>query len=261
MLVTSQFSSAAHRRRWIHLALAAFSLAVFAAAPVQAQQRATVAVTGQVVDAGTGQPLAGVLVEAAPGARNTLTDAEGRFSLWLRAGDYLLHASRLGYAEGRRVVVVAGDSLGPVQLSLAPQPLVLERVNVVLDRFESRRRTVPLASRVLDEQRLAQMGHTSVARVLEGEAMMVPCISRSRTFSGGSRLSCIYSRGQTVRPEVYVDDRLAYGGLEELDVYGTPEVHHVEVYGRGLMIRVYTKHYVERIIRSGRRLEPIFMRR
>ena len=261
MLVTSQFSSAAHRRRWIHLVLTAFSLAMFAAEPAQAQRRGPVVVTGQVVDAGTGQALAGVLVEAVPGARTALTDAEGRFTLRLNAGDYLLHASRLGYTEGKRVVDVAGDSLGGLAFALAPQPLVLERVNVVLDRFESRRRTVPLASRVLDEQRLAHMGGASAARVLESEAMLVPCAGSSRMFAGGSQGSCIYSRGQTVRPEVYVDDRLAYGGMEELDVYGTSEVHHVEVYGRGLMIRVYTKHYVERIVRSGRRLGPIFMRR
>lgn len=260
MLVTSRSSPAANRRRWILPALAALALAMFAAAPAQAQRRAAVVVTGQVVDAGTGQALAGVLVEAAPGARTALTDAEGRFTLRLHAGDYLLHASRLGYAEGRRVVAVAGDSLGGLVFALAPQPLLLERVNVVLNRFESRRRTVPLASRVLDEQRLAHMGGSSVARVLESEAMLVPCAG-SRSFAGGSQNSCIYSRGQTVRPEVYVDDRLAFGGMDELDVYGTSEVHHVEVYGRGLMIRVYTRSYVERIIRSGRRLGPIFMRR
>ena len=46
------------------------------------------------------------------------------------------------------------------------------------------------------------MGGSSVARVLESEAMMVPC-ARSRSFAGGSQRSCIYSRGQTVRPEVY----------------------------------------------------------
>jgi hypothetical protein len=261
MLVTSRSSSAANRRRWIRPALAALSLAMFAAFPAGAQRRGPVVVTGQVVDAGTGQALAGVLVEAVPGSHTALTDAEGRFSLRLRAGDYLLHASRLGYAEGKRVVAVEGDSLGGLSFALAPQPLVLERVNVVLNRFESRRRTVPLASRVLDEQRLAHMGGFSVARVLESEAMMVPCAGSSRLFAGGSQGSCIYSRGQTVRPEVYVDDRLAFGGMDELDVYGTSEVHHVEIYGRGLMIRVYTRSYVERIIRSGRRLEPIFMRR
>jgi hypothetical protein len=98
--------------------------------------------------------------------------------------------------------------------------------------------------------------------VLESEAMFVPCAGSSRIMRiGVVPRSCIYSRGQAVRPEVYVDDRLAYGGLDELGGYGTSELHHVEIYGRGLMIRVYTKRYVNRIIRSGRRLEPIFMRR
>lgn len=241
-------------------ALAALALAMLAAAPAQAQRREPVVVTGQVVDAGTGQALPGVLVEVAPGERTVTTDAEGRFTLRLREGNYMLNASRLGYTDANRVQAVAGDSVGPVRIALAPQPLLLERVNVVLDRFASRRRGVAMASRVLDRERLMHMGHSSLARLLESEAMLVSCGGSSGMFAGGMQRTCIYSRGQAVRPQVYVDDRLAYGGLEELEMYGTSEAHHVEVYGRGLMIRVYTLGYVERIIRSGRRLEPIFIR-
>jgi carboxypeptidase family protein len=57
-------------------------------------------ITGQVTDASTGKPMAGVTVTAQPGDYVTRTDGNGNYNLTLAAGAYTLTAADYGYGTG-----------------------------------------------------------------------------------------------------------------------------------------------------------------
>lgn len=243
-------------RRWT--ASAALALALVAV-PAAAQESVTVA--GTVVDAQSGEPVAGVLVQALPGERRAVTDAEGRFTLRLRAGGYTVRVSQLGYAEQEQAVSVDAAAPAALAFALQPEPLVLERLNVVLDRFATRRNSVAMSTRVLDRRRLALSGAHSLVDVVAGAAVpVVPCRSGgalSLRAGHGTGVHCVYNRGRVIAPAVFIDDRPAFGGMDELAMYGPGEMHHLEIYGMGRMIRAYTLEYVDAVARGRRPLESI----
>lgn len=246
------------RRRWTGPALAAFALAVLGSAPAAAQRHA-VTVTGTVLDAQSGQAIAGALVQVSPGERRVVTDAEGRFRLRLRAGEYRLNASHLGYGDLQQAVAAQATDPPPLVFSLQPQPIVLERLNVVLDRLAARRGSVAMSARVLDRRQLAHAaGHSLVQVVANAAVPLVPCGEGAGNmwFAGGTGMNCVYSRGRVVAPAVYIDDVYAFAGMDELALYAPSEAHTVEVYGMGRMIRVYTMDYVEAVATGRRPLRP-----
>lgn len=246
--------------RWMtrRTGLAALALAL-AAVPAAAQSSVTLA--GTVVDAQSGEAVAGVLVEALPGERRAVTDAEGRFTLRLRAGRYTVRVSQLGYAAQEQAVSVQAEPPAPLAFALQPEPVVLQRLNVVLDRFAARRSMVAMSTRVLDRRRLALSGAHSMVDVVAGAAVpVVPCRSGgalSLRAGHGTGVHCVQSRGQVIAPAVFIDDRAAFGGMDELTMYRPGEMHHVEIYGMGRMIRVYTLEYVEAVARGRRPLESV----
>lgn len=244
-------------RRWTHpLLLCAL---ILAAAPAAAQRTATVTVSGTVVDAQSGEGVAGVMVEAAPGERRAVTDAAGRFELRLRAGAYMVEVSHLGYGSQRQMVEAREGAQEPLRFSLEPEPVMLERLHVVLDRFAARRNMIAMSSRVLDRRHLARYGGHSVAQVVESAAVpVVPCSSGSLALltGAGTGTHCIYSRGQVISPTIYIDDMPAIGGMDELASYSPGDTHHVEIFGNGRMIRMYTVSYVEAVVRGRRPLPP-----
>ena len=78
-------------------------------------------IQGQVVDAATGSPLPGVLVQVMDAWQAARTDAEGRFQLPdVQAGVRTLEISMAGYALVRRTIHVAGGRTLDVEVYLAP---------------------------------------------------------------------------------------------------------------------------------------------
>jgi hypothetical protein len=244
----------------------ALLLAPCAASPLAAQGSV---LTGQVVDAQTGARLAGAVVDATPGGRSAATDEIGAFRLSLRAGrDYVVVVSRVGYADQRAAVSIPpAGAAGPVTFALTPEPLVLERVEVVVDRFEARRHLQPVSSYVLNRDRLSRFGAGNLALAVRAAGMvnLVPCpagaLSLTRlagfTYEPVGSENCVSHRGGAVLSAVFIDDRRAFGGYDELLGYAPSDVHHVEVYQRGAMVRVYTLGYVEALARANRRLPPL----
>ncbi|MFY0580976.1 carboxypeptidase-like regulatory domain-containing protein [Cystobacter fuscus] len=85
-------------------------------------------VTGVVTDASTGAPLAGTRVVAeGPYSRETVTDAEGRYSLTLPVGTYHVSATLFGY-ERQSVEGVVTEG-GVVRLDFAPRPVPVHTVS------------------------------------------------------------------------------------------------------------------------------------
>ncbi len=88
-------------------------------AAAQDVSRALGVITGTIVDARTGQPLPGVLVELRKPAQAVVTDGEGRFRLdAVPAGTHELYVSLVGYALAKRdVTVTSGEASVSIALS------------------------------------------------------------------------------------------------------------------------------------------------
>jgi hypothetical protein len=91
------------------------------AAVPQPRAAATGAVEGQVVDAFTAAPLAGVVLQVDGATHESRTDAAGRFVVRrVDAGTRILRAATAGYAPATRAVHVARGTTAAVTLSLSP---------------------------------------------------------------------------------------------------------------------------------------------
>ncbi|MFH1571012.1 MAG: TonB-dependent receptor [Gemmatimonadota bacterium] len=109
--------------------LAALALGVPRAA------RASASLSGVVVEAGSGERLAGALVELQPTGRAAVTDDRGAFRFpQTGAGQYRLSVRLVGYRpEARQIALAEGDEQA-LRVELSPRPIPLERVLVEADR-------------------------------------------------------------------------------------------------------------------------------
>ncbi|HEU0015249.1 MAG TPA: carboxypeptidase-like regulatory domain-containing protein [Longimicrobium sp.] len=228
------------------LSLAA-ALLLCAAVPLSAQR---VTVSGQVLDTDSGQPIAGAIVEVGErGGPHAITDAEGRFTFRVRAGERALTAHALGYEMAVSAIDFTGQTM-ELDVGLKPQPVVLDAVTVVVDRFEHRRRAVAVSSRVMDVRQIAGAAAMNAFDLLETRLSVhaLPC-------PGSVRANCVRARGSVVAPTIYVDEARFMGDLDALRSFDTSEVYRIEVYSGGSHIRVYTRWYMNIAAKS--RLRPM----
>ena len=131
-----------------------------------------------------------------------------------------------------------------------PEPILLEGLEVMTDRFESRRNAVATSVLAFDARDLTSSGSLTAADFIAGQAgvFLSPC--------NGSRGSqCVWSRGRRIEPVVYVDEVPHLGGLDYLSMFTPGEFHMIEVYSRGTHIRVYTPAFMKRV--AEQRIVPI----
>jgi len=226
------------------LVLAALSWAL----PAGAQGR--VLLRGRVVDDITQAPLEGAIVMQVGDHRGYMTDSLGLFALpvYPEPQGYRLSVEQLGY----NVIEV---DLGPsapedfVIIKLPVNPIRLEGLNVLVDRFARRRSFFSGSVRVVDQRRLM----TSAGTAYDIVRRVVPF---SRMCAGSLDNLCSYRRGTQVTISVCIDEAAAMGGASELDLYDPSELYLLEVFD-GMQVRVYTRAFVERAMREGRRLHPL----
>ena len=199
-------------------------------------------IVGIVVDRTNEEPLSTALVSVATTEWASLTTESGRFQLCgIRAGTHQITVERLGY----RTLQVRADAAAPpvpIRLSMDPDPILLEGLEIVSDRFDRRRRATPYSVRVFEQEDIASSPYWSAADFVQSRAMVFPTLCR-----GGNR--CVWSRGRVVRPTVYLDEMPLFGGWSELDMIPTSQLHMIEVYRRGTHIRAYTHQFMERAAR------------
>lgn len=227
------------------LALAAITFSSAAAQPVCAPDQPRI--VGRVVDAATEAPLDVVRVAAEVSARPALTGSDGRFLLCdIGAGSFAITAERLGY-ETLTVDVVAGSASDPIRLRLQPSPILLEGLEIVMDRFKHRHRAVATMVRTYDEAAFAGSGHWSAADFVASRSgiFTTPC--------GFDR--CVFYRGTLVRPSVYLDERPLPGGWAQFESLPTSQLYMIEVYRRGTHVRAYSLAFMERAAKT--RLAPL----
>jgi Fe(3+) dicitrate transport protein len=115
-------------------------------------------IVGRVVGE-TGEPLGGVVVEVRETGARVESDERGRFLVdALRPGRYTLDVSLLGRAHRTQQVELAAGTTAEVEVTLALAPVVLDALNIKLDRTEmvGRQLTrIPGSAHVLGGERMA----------------------------------------------------------------------------------------------------------
>jgi len=260
--------------------------AITFASPLAAQNRADL--VGVVFDNTTQEPLLGVLVEINGTGFRALTDTAGVFRIRnVAPGEYTFSFRKLGYISGEsRILTVPGE---PLFVALIPQPVVLDGLNVQVNRLESRLRSLPYSAVELTELDLRMSGGSDVWSVLRNRMGFyeTPCFSE--LGSGGTMITefeleqleltfgseflsqayardfdiglgtrvirdlddyCMLTRGRLIRPVVCIDDRTAFG-IQDLMAFPADEIFRVEVIHHGQMIRLYTGWFMEDVA-SGR---------
>ena len=202
---------------------------------------------GAVVDDSNGQALAGAFVSLTGSDWGSITNENGRFAIPdLGAGTYSIRAEQIGY----ETLVWEGQisAAAPLQLRMA---MILEGLQVVTDRFQSRRNGNATSVRMYDRTALTS---TSQPTVLDFVAFRVGS-ARERCASNARADICLRIRGRNVEPTIVVDELEILGGMDYLAAIAPHELHMVEVFGQGRHIRAYTTRFMERAAKT--RLQPV----
>ncbi len=195
-------------------------------------------IVGVVVDAVTEAPLASASVSVAKSDWQSLTTDSGRFLLCeIGAGPHWLTAERLGY-KTVAALVQATASGDPLRVRMQADPILLEGLEVVTDRFRHRRRAVATTVQTYGEAELASGSHLSAADFID---------SRPGIMAGPCRFqTCVRVRGGRVESDIYLDEVPLFGGWAELESIPTAQLYMVEVFGRGRHIRAYSHGFMQR---------------
>ncbi|MDE2806282.1 MAG: carboxypeptidase regulatory-like domain-containing protein [Gemmatimonadota bacterium] len=241
-------------------------LAGAAVASAQAGSVSPVTFSGEVLDTYRGEPVEGAIVRLEGTLRPDgsiilgITDEMGRFDITdVPPGPSQVLVSRIGYADLVQVLDIREGQF--VEIAVIPKPIVLEGIEVYVDRLTTRLRELPYLTNTYDEAALRFAPDFNVAQFLHSQPAFefVPCFEDLSTTSPFTqRRDCMRTRGTTPqRPRVFVDDAPAFGGVQELATLPTSEIYRVEVIRGCGQIRVYTVTYVEGIATRPRPLIPI----
>lgn len=239
------------RRRRLPALSAAFLLAALLGAGAAEAQSGSVTLRGRVIDATHRGPILGAIVLPLGFTAGYVTDSLGLFELSVPANPdgYELIVEQLGYAS-LDVTLPADAPENFYTVNLSPNPIALEGLEVLVDRFERRRRFYQGPVRVVDQRRLLQSAGTTFDIVRREVPFAQLC-------SGSLQDLCAYRRGQQVRIDLCIDEAPAYGGVDQLEQYDPAELYRIEVYDQGREVRVYTRWFVDRALRESRRLQPL----
>jgi hypothetical protein len=195
------------------------------------------------------QPLVGAFVSFADSDWGSLTDQNGRFRIPdVRPGHAALDVEQLGYETLEWVGIVQRGE--PLRFLLEAQPILLEGLTVVTDRFETRRRGTATAVKSYSRGELATTPQETALDFIQVRAGLWPV-----RCNGAYTNQCLRVRGRVTEPVVWVDETPVIGGIEYLESLRPHELYMVEVYASGRHIRAYTNHFMERAAKQ--RLRPI----
>ena len=244
--------SLSHERRLLMVFAAAFGALTLLTADASGQVEIIEPfdLTGRAVDAETGEPLVGAFVGLAGSDWGSITEGSGRFLIPdMDPGPLALTVEQLGYETLMWTGNVSAEA-GELVLSVSPQPVMLEGLKIVTDRFRARRRAASTSVWAYEREDLVTSPHVSALDFLSFRHGLsgVPCDGRRGDM-------CVWLRGRLVEPQVYVDEHPLIGGLSWLSSMAPHELQMIEVYGWGTHIRAYTPRFMERAARI--RLAPI----
>jgi hypothetical protein len=220
--------------------------------PSAARTTGSFEVTGRVLDGATGEPIAEAVVRLADAGALAVSDSAGRFVLrGVPRGTHPWQISRIGYSTWNEEV--EADPEDEFTIRLLPKPEVLEGLVVVGDRFRDRRAASGMSVRVLEGGEVARTSGSDLHAFVQAR-LGVPLMT-----CGGEDVeqNCAWLRGDKVSIVVFVDEERATDGLSRLHAIPPTDVHSIEMYSGGTMIRVYTTWFMERAARGRVTLMPL----
>ena len=138
-------------------------------------------VQGQVLDASTGQPVAGANIVEVGTQTGASTDGDGAFFLTVSGPNATIAVSALGYVRQE----VAVDGRATLTVELPPDTALLDDVVVTALGIERETRAVGYALEEIDGRELREVRETNVANALAGRAAGV-LVSKPATGPAGS---------------------------------------------------------------------------
>jgi len=238
-----------NRITMVGIAMAVAALALLAT-QARSQEVGEFDLHGRVTDAENGQVLVGAWVSFPGSDWGSITDDHGRFRIPdLTPGPLALTVEQLGYETLSWEGEVSANT-GALELALRPDPVLLDGLNIMVDRFRTRRMGVATSVLAYDQ---ADLTTTSQETALDFVTMRVGSAPIDCVGRWGN--TCLRVRGRLVEPVVFIDEVQVVGGLEYLDSFAPHELYMIEIYGGGRHIRAYTPHYMERAAKL--RLSPI----
>lgn len=235
------------------LAVAALLLAT-AALPARAQRsEPRILVTGTVVDSVSGFPLYGVAIATSTTADRTASDSTGAFTLSVPAGTTLLTFTGRGFQRVGQIVT-ASDNVDLGRVPLLPDAVALEGIEVSVSQLDQRLRGFTGSTLVFGPSVLQHSGDSHLFDFVRHRtgARPVGC----NTLDPDSGGDCLRVRGMPTRPRLFVNE-VQMASTELLRIYRPEDVERVEIFGGGVMIRVYTRTYLEMMARTNRAPEPL----
>ena len=147
-------------------------------------------VKGKVLDAKSMQPLRNANVEIVELQTGTLTGQSGGFKLQVEPGTFHLKVGNLGYLSKQiKITIIEGDTLDVGVISLLPDVIALEEVNIISSVAEGRK--TPVAITTISESEIKnQLGDQPFPEIMK----MTPGVYPTRT-GGGSGDARVNIRG------------------------------------------------------------------
>lgn len=228
---------------------AVFVPAALGPVSARAQEKAespTSAIFGYVVDQSTSERITGATVEFPELGRQVITNSNGAFAVvGVPRGRVAVRVRHLGFADYDEELDIPSEAV-TVTIALGARPVILEGITAQAysfgERLRSRRRRAAVSVRAIERDRLSMSGATDALRaLLDGTVLRrASCRGTYDAFD-----ICVWARGRSVRPTVYIDERPAFAGLSELEMYRPDELYAIEVYQGGRHVRAYTTWWVE----------------
>lgn len=169
------------------LALAA-SLGLLAPPTLVAQQGAGGTVTGQVTDAGTGQPIQQARVLVSGTQVGTLTAENGRYTLRVpNTGSVTLDVSRIGYEAQKLTVNVTAGAPVVQNVTLTQAAFSLSAVVTTVTGATRKVELANSTSQISVAEKVAEIPAASLGQMLSGRSAGVQIVSEGAS-GGGSRI-------------------------------------------------------------------------
>jgi CarboxypepD_reg-like domain len=228
------------------------SILALTALAVASEAQEPLLLRGQVLDSESRAPVYGAFVVPTTSDRGVLTDTLGFFTLRIESTSGHVRVTQLGYHDLEvEVRPEARDMM--LTVLLAPNPVLLEGLTVLMERFAERLRGTLGLGEILDREQLLNAPDAS------GYDLVLRLLPFAEPCGYGSLCLGLPGRNARKKVSVCVDDRrlpetmmeLALGAVDPRALYV------VEVYGRAGEVRMYSPDYMKRLIESGENLLPL----
>ncbi len=201
---------------------------------LSAQEYNLPVLSGQVVDAQSGDPLVGAVISVDFKKSGSTTDAKGNYKLSLPVGEYVVKVSNVGYNPYRTKIYVKGDLVLNVELNDVTKQL--EEVIVSASTSKKDIQTPSLGVTVLSLKGIKKlptmMGEVDVIRSLQS----LPGVS-----SVGEGANGLNIRGSNVDQNlIYIDDTPIFNPTHMFglfSVFASDAIRDLELYKGGIPAR------------------------